>query len=276
MVGVLAVGWANLDQRYYVEQFPPRGSRTGVRAYRETIGGPAAVAAQAAARLGAQAHLVSRVGKDAAGARLAAMLREEGVRTHLQLGPATPVSAVLVTPEGERYIFPYRPSLPEELEADPHKLLEGVGAVLLDGRWARAGRVVGQAARTLGIPVVFDLDREEDWPLVEVATHVVASEELAHRRGGVKRLMAELGTMGVFYAVTLGAQGVAYGGGHLPAYRVSAQDTTGAGDVFHGAFALALAEGKEGEAALRFASAAAALHCAQAAPPSREQVEALL
>jgi sulfofructose kinase len=276
MVRVLAVGWANLDQRYYVERFPPQGSRTGVRAYREAIGGPAAVAAQAVARLGAEAHLVSRIGKDAAGERLAAMLQEEEVQAYLQFGPATPVSAVLVTPEGERYIFPYRPSLPEELEADPKELLEGVGAVLLDGRWPKAGWALGRAARSLGVPVVLDLDREGDWPLVEVATHVVASEELAQRGGGLKRLLAELEAVGVFSAVTLGARGVAHGGGHLPAYRVSARDTTGAGDVFHGAFALALAEGKGEEAALRFASAAAALHCAQAAPPRREQVEALL
>lgn len=170
MVKILTVGWANLDQRFYVEQFPPSSSRTGVLGYRETIGGPAAVAAVAAARLGAEAHLVSRRGDDATGERLQGMLEAEGVRAHFQLGAATPVSAVLVTPEGERYIFPYRPELPDELVLNEEGLLEGTGALLLDGRWASAGYGLGQAARARGLPVVLDLDRDrdEDWMLTRV------------------------------------------------------------------------------------------------------------
>ncbi|RDI95221.1 carbohydrate kinase [Meiothermus sp. QL-1] len=275
---VLAVGWANLDQRYYVEAFPPTKSRTGVRAYRETLGGPAAVAAQAVARLGGSARLLSRWGKDPAGARLRAMLEAEGVEVHLQLGDATPVSAVLVTPVGERYIFPYRPPLPTGLELDPVRLLEGVGAVLLDGRWPEAGQAVGALARARGLPVVLDLDRNRapDWSLVTVASHVVASEELALEHGGIELLLDRLAKQGVFAAVTLGARGVVYEGGHLPAHRLEVQDTTGAGDVFHGAFALALAEGQAASVALRFANAAAALHCARGSPPSRQAVEALL
>lgn len=278
MVKVLTIGWACLDQRYYIEEFPPRESRTGVRAYRETIGGPAAVAAVAVARLGAEAHLLSRRGDDAAGERLEKMLQAEGVRAHFQLGAATPVSAVLVTPEGERYIFPYRPALPEELVLSEERLLKGVGALLLDGRWAAAGYGLGQAALERGIPVVLDLDRDrdDDWMLTQVATHVVASEELAAKRGGVEALLAHLQALGVFAAVTLGPEGVAYVGGRVAAHRVHVQDTTGAGDVFHGAFALAVAEGKGNVEALKFASAVAALHCANAAPPRRAEVQALL
>ncbi|MBO1436651.1 PfkB family carbohydrate kinase [Meiothermus sp. CFH 77666] len=278
MVKVLTIGWANLDQRYYIEAFPPRESRTGVRAYRETLGGPAAVAAVAAARLGAEAHLLSRRGDDAAGERLEEMLRAEGVKPHFQLGAATPVSAVLVTPEGERFIFPYRPALPEELVLNEERLLKGAGALLLDGRWAAAGYGLGQAARERGIPVVLDLDRDrdDDWMLTQVATHVVASEELAAKLGGVEALLARLQGLGVFAAVTLGAEGVAYGGGQVAAHRVHVQDTTGAGDVFHGAFTLAVAEGKGNVEALEFASAVAALHCAKGQPPTLAEVRAFL
>ncbi len=278
MVKVLTVGWANLDQRFYIEEFPPSQSRTGVRAYRETIGGPAAVAAVAAARLGAEAHLVSRRGDDAVGERLQGMLEAEGVKTHFQLGSATPVSAVLVTPEGERYIFPYRPALPEELVLNEERLLKGVGAVLLDGRWASAGYGLGQAARERGIPVVLDLDRDrdEDWMLTQVATHVVASEELAQKKGGVEALLAQLQALEVFAAVTLGAEGVAYGGGQIAAHKVHVRDTTGAGDVFHGAFTLAIAEGKGSVEALEFATAVAALHCTKGQPPTLKEVRAFL
>lgn len=278
MVKVLTIGWANLDQRYYIEEFPPRASRTGVRAYREALGGPAAVAAVAAARLGAEAHLLSRRGDDAAGERLEEMLQAEGVKPHFQLGAATPVSAVLVTPEGERFIFPYRPALPEELVLNEERLLKGVKAVLLDGRWAAAGYGLGQAAREQGLPVVLDLDRDrdEDWMLTQVATHVVASEELALKKGGVEALLAQLQALGVFAAVTLGPEGVAYVGGQVSAHKVHVQDTTGAGDVFHGAFTLAVAEGKGNVAALEFASAVAALHCAKGQPPTLAEVRAFL
>ena len=104
-------------------------------------------------------------------------------------------------------------------------------------------------------------------------------------------------------AVTLGERGVVYaavGNGtstgtstgtsagtsagtsvfHLPAFPVTAVETLGAGDTFHGAFALALAEGMEIAAAMRFAAAAAALRCTRsggrAALPSRHEVMALL
>lgn len=278
MVKILTVGWANLDQRYYVEAFPPRASRTGVQAYRETIGGPAAVAAVAVARLGAEAHLLSRRGDDAVGKRLQGMLEAEGVKAHFQLGTATPVSAVLVTPEGERYIFPYRPDLPDELVFSPEKLLKNADALLLDGRWASAGYGLGQAARERGIPVILDLDRDrdDDWMLTQVSTHVVASEELATKKGGVDVLLNQLQALDVFAAVTLGAQGVAYLGGHVAAHRVHVRDTTGAGDVFHGAFTLALAQGRGEVGALEFASAVAALHCANATPPRLAEVQAFL
>lgn len=276
MVKILTVGWANLDQRYYVEAFPPRASRTGVQAYRETIGGPAAVAAVAAARLGAEAHLLSRRGDDAVGERLQGMLEAEGVKTHFQLGRATPVSAVLVTPEGERYIFPYRPELPDELVLSTQELLKNADALLLDGRWASAGYGLGQAARERGIPVVLDLDRDHDWMLTQVATHVVASEELAMKKGGVGELLAQLQALGVFAAVTLGARGVAYMGGHVPAHPVKVRDTTGAGDVFHGAFTLAIAQERSERRALEFASAVAALHCRAGTPPGLLEVQAFV
>lgn len=275
---VVTLGWACLDQRYYVEQFPPTSSRTGVRSYREAIGGPAAVAAVAIARLGGEAHLVSRRGDDAVGERLEEMLGAEGVKAHFQLGSATPVSAVLVAPDGERHIFPYRPQLPEELVLNPERLLKNTAALLLDGRWASAGYGLGQAARERGLPVILDLDRDrdDDWMLTQVSTHVVASEELARKRGGVEALLAQLHDLGVFAAVTLGPEGVAHVGGRVEAHPVHVQDTTGAGDVFHGAFSLAVAQGKGDLQALEFATAVAALHCSNGQPPRLAEVEAFL
>ncbi|RIH89294.1 PfkB family carbohydrate kinase [Calidithermus roseus] len=275
MASVITLGWACLDQRFYLERFPPTHSRTPVRAFRQAIGGPAAVAAQAVARLGGEALLLSRRGSDTVGESLEAALRAEGVRTRFTLGQETPISAVLVAPDGERYIFPYRPDLPAEPDWDPEVVLEGVGAVLLDHRWVLAGLRLAQAARARGIPVVLDLDhdRPEAWELVPLASHVVASEELARHLGGVEAL---LGRIPGWAAVTLGAEGVRHRRGQIPAFRVEVRDSTGAGDVYHGAFALGLAEGMGEEGALRFAAAVAALHVQNGEPPGRREVEALL
>ncbi|MER3461954.1 MAG: carbohydrate kinase [Armatimonadota bacterium] len=278
MAKVVSCGWACLDQRYYVEQFPPSHSRTGVRSYREAVGGPAAVGAVAISRLGGEAHLVSRRGDDAVGERLELLLKAERVRTHFQMGAGTPISAVLVAPDGERHIFPYRPELPEGLVLNAERLLEGADALLLDGRWPDGGLRLGQFARKRKIPTVLDLDRDRpgDWELVPVSTHVVASQEFAESVGGIETLFARLKKAHVWAAVTLGAEGAVHPGGHISAHRVHVQDTTGAGDVFHGAFALALAQGKGEVEGLEFASAVAALHCSNGAPPRLDEVAAFL
>jgi sulfofructose kinase len=275
MARVITLGWACLDQRFYLEHFPPTTSRTPVRAFRQAIGGPAAVAAQAIARLGGEALLLSRRGPDGVGESLEAALHAEGVRTRFTLGRETPISAVLVAPDGERYIFPYRPDLPAEPDWRPEEVLEGVGAVLIDHRWVAAGLRLAQAARARGIPVVLDLDhdRPEAWELVPLVSHVVASEELARQVGGVEALLERVPG---WAAVTLGAEGVRHRGGQIPAFRVEVRDSTGAGDVYHGAFTLGLAEEMGEMGALRFAAAVAALHVQDGEPPRRAAVEALL
>ena len=84
--------------------------------------------------------------------------------------------------------------------------------------------------------------------------------------------------------ITLGARGLiwqtAWGRGVLPAYQVDAIDTTGAGDAFHGAFALAVAQDKSWAETLQFSSAVAALTCtkigARAGLPGGEEVAQFL
>jgi len=87
-----------------------------------------------------------------------------------------------------------------------------------------------------------------------------------------------------FLAVTEGAADIRWwsdgGVQHMPVFAVKAVDTLAAGDVFHGAFALALAEGQHAAAALRFAAAAAAVKCTRfgggAGAPRRAEVDAML
>jgi sulfofructose kinase len=279
---VVALGYACLDYRFWVARFPPMHARTPVSVFREALGGSAAVAAVAVARLRGRAVFLGRCGDDDAGRRVASALGAEGVDTRglrVLPGARTPVSGVLIGPSGERHIFPYPgEGFSDEAGWLPLEALEGAQAVMIDARWPEGAIRLAEAARRRRLPVVLDLDREtsDAWRLAEWATHVIADRELAEVSGGVDAVLGRLADLHAWGAVTLGEEGVAHRGGRVPAFAVSAQDTTGAGDVFHGAFALGLGEGMDEASALTFASAAAAQRCALAEVPRREEVVRLL
>lgn len=139
---IAVLGRMVLDQRFWVERLPPVGNRTRVSDFREAIGGPAAVAALTIARLGGSSLLVGRRGDDGAGERLASELAKAGVdlsAVRTVAGGRTPVAAVLVTPGGERYIFPFQGErLGEADEVDgllSLMSLDKTAAVLVDSRW---------------------------------------------------------------------------------------------------------------------------------------------
>ena len=94
--------------------------------------------------------------------------------------------------------------------------------------------------------------------------------------GGIEGLIDKLESIGVWGAVTLGAQGVAHLGGRVPAFSVPVLDSTGAGDVLHGAFVLAIAQGYDELTALRFGVAAGSLRCKLGRVPYLPEVEDLL
>jgi sulfofructose kinase len=144
-------------------------------------------------------------------------------------------------------------------------------------------------ARAAGIPVFADVDtvapgvddvlRAVDFPIV--------SQHFAEARFGpdVREALRGLAALGARYpVVTLGDRGAEGGVGashrESPAFDVPVKDTTGAGDVFHGAFLAAVLGGAGAPAALRFANAAAAMNCraigAQGGLPSRAELDGFL
>jgi sulfofructose kinase len=153
----------------------------------------------------------------------------------------------------------------------------------------------------MGIPVVLDGEMgnvDLVRALVPVADHVIFSEtgwaewvgracsEDETRHGLIDLVQAgaavaavTMGERGVFYASRANGSGTAEVA-HLPAFEVTTVETLGAGDTFHGAYSLALAEGSSVGESMRFASAAAALRCTRSggrtALPSRDEVMALL
>ena len=146
------------------------------------------------------------------------------------------------------------------------------------------------AARLRGLPVVLDADGPTpmDDELFRIATHVVFSSDGLRATTGLDDLAAALVRIAAvtksFLAVTRGPLDVLWWDGRAlrnsAVFAVNAVDTLAAGDIFHGAFALALAEGKNEIAAMRFAAAAAGLKCTRiggsAATPYRAEVDALL
>jgi len=162
--------------------------------------------------------------------------------------------------------------------------------VLADNRFPEFVGPICAAARARGLTTVLDADRPTrvSDELFRIATHVVFSSECLRATTGLDDLGAGLvrirSETASFLAVTNGANDVLWLDGptlrHSPVFAVEAVDTLGAGDVFHGGFTLALAEGQGNAASLRFAAAAAGLKCARlgggTTAPYRAEVEALI
>jgi len=291
--GVFCLGIATLDYVYSVETMPTRGEKYRSRDLAVVGGGCAGNASVAIARLGGTCWLATRLADDLTGNEIVAELEGEGVDTRFArrvAGRRSPVSAILVDAQGERMVISYSdPAMPEDTDWLPASLPEGAGSVLADTRWGEGALAALKLARAAGVPGVLDGDRRPPHPdLVGTASHVAFSQQaLAEVSGeddpriGLAKVAAGVST---WLAVTLGKQGVLYVEEgevrHIPAFAVETVDTLGAGDVWHGAFALALAEGQGEVEAIRFASAAAAIKCTRfggrSGAPSRDEVERFL
>jgi sulfofructose kinase len=295
MPRILLLGMSALDAIYRVPAIPAKPTKVLASSFTECGGGMAANASVAVARLGGTAHYWGRLGDDAMGDRILADLGREGVDVDAVRrvpGCASPSAAILIADDGERLLCTYNDP---RLGADPSWLpldrVASFDAVMTDVRWPEGAAAVLDAARRAGKLAVFDGDVGPVDALLDLArraTHVAFSElGLARATGadqpgeGLRRIARETDA---WVGVTLGADGFLWRDGatehRAPAPAVKAIDTLGAGDVWHGAFTLALAERMAVGAAARFANAAAAIKCTRfggrGGAPRRDEVEALL
>jgi sulfofructose kinase len=291
---VLCVGHAVQDFVFTLPRLPDRAAKYRADGFASVGGGPAATAAAAIARLGATPLLAARLGDDAVAGVIEAELKSYGVDCRYLrrfAGCVSSLSAVLLDARGERLVVNHGdPALPADATWLPDPLQERVAAVLADSRWPEGAAHVLARARAAGLPAVLDADRP--FPahagLLESASHIAFSadglEDHARSADAEAAIAAVSRRSSAWCCVTLGERGVliAVDGNvtHQPAFAVPAVDTLGAGDVWHGAFALALAEGQRAEAACRFASAAAAVKVqrrgGRAGVPTRNEVDVLL
>jgi sulfofructose kinase len=296
MPHVSCVGIAALDVVFVVDAHPtaPGKYRAGER--REIGGGVAANASVTVAFLGGDAAFIGCVGDDATGDRIVAGLDKGGVDVagiRRVAGADSPLSFVLVDATGERLIVNHagrtlfddgRPVQPDELD--------GTDAVLADMRWPGGAVPALHAAREAELPTIVDCDHDPSvnrgLEILAAGSHVVFSLPTLLAFTGAadaeEALRRSLEFTDGWVAATAGDDGVYWLEDgvlrHLPAFVVDVVDTLGAGDVFHGAFALAIVEDLSVERALRFASAAAALKCTRAGGragiPRRGDVESFL
>jgi sulfofructose kinase len=294
---ILCIGIPVRDLSFRVQAVPARGSKELAGDFQEHAGGNALNAAIGIARLGGRAALCGPMGdvrETSSGYIFEQMAQENIDTTHLLRMPGivTPLSAVMIDPTGERTIVTFRdPALWKVRLPDADTLLADCSAILVESRCAEFCTELCAEARRRGIAVIVDVDgamslREG---LLTASSHLVFSSESLQETAGLSddgealKKIARLTPS--FLAGTRGPRGTIWLDEHgglqeTPAFPVHTVDTLGAGDVFHGAFALAITENQELRQALRFASAAAALKCTRFggafAAPQRTEVEELL
>jgi len=295
MTSVFCVGHAVQDFVFYVDRLPDKAEKYRANAFETAGGGPAATAAVAISRLGGEARLAARVGDDRSGRILMDELEEFGVCTDWVrrfTGVGTSVSSVLVDARSERRIVNYLdPTLPTAATWLPDAMPGDIRAVLADVRWPEGAMHMLELARTAGIPGVLDGDMPllDAHGLVGAASHAAFSEPGLRAYTGCEEpeaaLQAATERTGNWCCVTLGERGALLCNecgeiARIPGFEVPAIDSLGAGDVWHGAFALFLAEGRDEKTAILHANAVAALKVGQrgarSGTPDRPELERFL
>ncbi|WP_298368071.1 sugar kinase [uncultured Bradyrhizobium sp.] len=293
---ILCIGLPVRDLTFRVN-VPARGSKENATHFDEICGGNALNAAIGIVRLGGRASICGPMGdsQETSSRYIFDKMAQEGIETnHLIHMPdlVTPISAIMIDDTGERTIVTFRDPELWKVKLPPTELLlEDCAAILTESRCAPFCTELCAEAVKRGIPVVVDVDRAMSMRegLLTASSHLVFSSEPLQQTADVTddgqalQKLAKLTPS--FLAGTRGPQGTIWlnekgGLEETAAFPVHTVDTLGAGDVFHGAFALAITEKQELRQALRFASAAAALKCTRFggayAAPQRTEVEAFL
>ena len=294
---ILCIGMPVRDLTFRVPGLPARGSKEHATYFDEICGGNALNGAIGIVRLGGRASICGPMGdsRETSSRYIFDQMAHEGIDTnhivHMH-GLVTPISNIMIDPTGERTIVTFRdPELWKVKLPPADTLLEDCHAILTESRCAEFCTDLCAEACRRGIPVIVDVDRAMSLRegLLTASTHLVFSSEPLQETADVTddgealKKIARLTPS--FLAGTRGPRGTIWLDEHgklqeTPAFPVHTVDTLGAGDVFHGAFALAITEKQALREALRFASATAALKCTRFggafAAPQRAEVEALL
>lgn len=292
MTTVLVAGVAVMDFVFQVDKMPRHAEK--YRAVDASIvgGGCAASAAVAVARLGGCAKLASRLGADRMGEMIRADLEGDDVDcTFVRAfeNCRSAYTSVFVDSGGERQIVSFRdPDLPADADWLKRAAGQDFDIALVDTRWPEGALAVLSTAKDQSKPGVVDAEApvHESMEALKSASHIAFSAQGLRDFCGHDDLSSGLreasSQTGAWVCYTDGAAGVTHlDGGDartiLPP-QVNVVDTLGAGDAWHGAFALALGEGQNEVEAIVFANTVASIKCTRfggrAGIPIRAEVEA--
>jgi ribokinase len=298
MSKILVIGSSNTDMVIKTEKLPANGETILGGTFLMNPGGKGANQAVAAARLGGKVTFISKTGNDLFGKQTSGLLKKEGIDTrYIAKDSEVPsgVALIVVDAKGENSIVVAPGSngnlMPQDIPGDlftPGKfeiLLLQLEIPVMTVEYAAL------TAAENGIKVILNPapaqklhdyllrhtwlltpDESETEILTGIKVHNEATAEAAatiFQNKGVKNVIITMGEAGAFLKSADFTEMV-------PGNRVKAIDTTAAGDVFNGALAVALAEGKSLSDAVHFANKAASISVtrfgAQASAPYRNEV----
>jgi sugar/nucleoside kinase (ribokinase family) len=296
---ILGLGATTVDDLLYVPAYPPADSKVMIQRSERQCGGLTATALVAAARLGSQCVFAGALGDDEFSHFVLEAMRREGIDvTHVAPHPdAPPIHSIIIVDEGRqtRTLFYDVAGVVGALPDWPEEPVIQAARVLFVDHHGTDGMIrAARIARDNRIPVVADLERE-NVPrfdeLISLVDHLILSRDFAVNLTGESD--AALAAQQLWNSerqaviITCGAEGcwcvtdaASNRAVHHPAFRVDVVDTTGCGDVFHGAYASTLARGLGIDERITIASAAAALKAmqrgGQAGIPTQAAVEEFL
>ena len=271
-VDVLCVGHACYDLVFSVEKHPQSDEKIFADNLVACGGGPAANAACAVSRLGLTSAFAGYLGQDLYGEMHLQEFLQHHVDTHLIVRDSspTPLSTVLVKPDGKRSLINYKGST-KPLAADAIDFSSiKAKAILFDGHEPYVSFALVKRARQQGVSTILDAGsmHEGTSQLWNQVDYLVASEKFACQfAGDVQTALKHLAKQAPAVVITLGEKGLIWQRGNqtgkLAAFPVKVIDTTGAGDAFHGAFAAAVAKELDWHEVLAYSSAAGSLCCSK-------------
>ncbi len=280
MSDVVGLGCACVDFLGVVPYMPGLDDEIQMLAASRQGGGEVATALVALARLGSTASYVGQIGDDPSGDLISTEFEQYGVDTsHLlvERGATSQTSIVLVDDKSGKRTILGVPFTAAEIAPDQIRpgFVEKASYLLLDGTARQAALEAARRARGTGVPVVLDADvlalDSEIELLLALTDILIPSKSFSQRFTGTEDAEKALETFRAFGAsiilITLGEDGcVCHADGdtfHTPIFEVDVVDTTGAGDVFHGALIHGLLQDWELAQTVEFAAAVAAIKCAK-------------
>lgn len=274
---ILGIGYCGLDHLCLLPTIP-HDDKIQIEEHLIQGGGPCATAIFTATRLGAETAFIGVVGDDDKGKEIIKELKSEGVDTSRMTVRTNAESAVSYcwaeSSTGHRSVAWTKgnaaPLKPDEVDED---FIKSTKILHLDGHQMDAALRAAETARANGIKVFLDAgalySRMEE--LMKFCDVIIASEKFAGQLIGSnnpKEALKKIYSYGAKWAaITLGAKGaVGYDGKDFisqDSFKVDVVDTTGAGDVYHGAFIYKYSRGGDWQQCMEFAAVIAAMKCAK-------------